>query len=328
MVIKNKLKNINVFILIVIILTTFSTAPMICIDRTGPSAPINLNLIESNGEVQLSWDSALDSPSCSWVDYDIYRSFNDGDFVLIQSEVSGNNYNDAVETNGFYTYIIHTVDAPNHYDRNGISGTIEVTNAEPVDHMAVAVGDITCEGMSGYLYEETIIGHYDDFGRCYNSATGDHMLVNRGDTTCENNPGYIFEKDMRLSSSDFGRCVKGAPPSLNKLSICCYVPGHSVKQVSYHKDADISIPLSPMPTSPYTEEGTEIYREGEVIFRIGDIIVGTSIWDQFMYFSNGYDQDGYSVSISGSCEEWSGHIIENLAEVSDSATICYLKLTQ
>lgn len=137
MEIKNKLdrkrvsKKFSLFLIIVFTIS-LTSAFIFCIDHTNPSAPSNLILMESNGDVQLNWGSAVDIPSCSGIDhYDIYRSFNYGNFDLITSVV-GTTYDDLSLSSGNYTYIIHSVDKAGHRERNGVSETITFEVEEPI----------------------------------------------------------------------------------------------------------------------------------------------------------------------------------------------------
>ena len=114
-------------ILITSLLINFAAAQSFCVDFDAPSAPSNLILTESNGNIQLSWDAATDIPDCSGIShYDIYRGFNGGNLNWIANTPNTNYLDEGNFPGGTYTYIIHAWDLVGHWEGDGVLNTITI----------------------------------------------------------------------------------------------------------------------------------------------------------------------------------------------------------
>ena len=125
---KTKIVVIEIFFLLVLlpIVSPF----LICVDMITPSAPSNLNLVGFAEQIQLNWENAIDEPACSGIDYyNIYVSFNQGIFILIDTAVT-TSYTHNISSLGTYNYMIKSVDNAGLEDINGISSKliIEIRN--------------------------------------------------------------------------------------------------------------------------------------------------------------------------------------------------------
>ena len=106
-------------------LFSFVGAQSFCVDFDPPSAPSNLILTQSNGNILLTWGEATDEPSCSEIShYDIKKSVDGINFNKI-GETSNLDYLDADEfPDGTYIYTIYAFDLAGHNEGVGISKTI------------------------------------------------------------------------------------------------------------------------------------------------------------------------------------------------------------
>lgn len=57
------------YLVLVLLLIGSVSAVSVCIDNVAPSAPGNLSVSGSVGNILVSWDAAVDTPECSGVDY-------------------------------------------------------------------------------------------------------------------------------------------------------------------------------------------------------------------------------------------------------------------
>ena len=106
-------------ILMGIFLFNFISGISICVDIDPPSLLNSKLTIEQKGpSVYLNWTPAEDEPACSGIDYyDIYRSYNDGNFSKIASTTELN-YTDEGLRIGNYEYMIHAWDLAGHNEGN------------------------------------------------------------------------------------------------------------------------------------------------------------------------------------------------------------------
>src|SRR5271157_5763563 len=116
-----KMKKALFFIFIISSILTISlisaAGQEICIDFTPPSAPSNLILTASGNNIQLSWDAATDTPSCSGIAY--YEIFRNSVF-LTNTNGSITNYLDNNLQYGTYSYTVYAVDLAGHNEGIGI----------------------------------------------------------------------------------------------------------------------------------------------------------------------------------------------------------------
>ena len=66
------MKKYFLLLLITIFIINFINAEgltKICIDKTFPSAPLNLEITNSGTDIILTWSPATDIPKCSGIDY-------------------------------------------------------------------------------------------------------------------------------------------------------------------------------------------------------------------------------------------------------------------
>ena len=105
-------------------LFSFVGAQSFCVDFDPPSAPSNLILTQSNGNILLTWGEATDEPSCSGIShYDIYKN------SVFLISVDETNYLDADEfPDGTYTYTIYAFDLVGHNEGIGISNSITISS--------------------------------------------------------------------------------------------------------------------------------------------------------------------------------------------------------
>ncbi len=117
------MKKISLIIL-GIFLINLTSAAIICVDHDPPTHPSNLILTASGNEIQLTWISATDTPSCSGIDY--YNIFKNSAFL---TSVEETNYLDIGLEDGTYIYIIYAFDLAGH-EGNGTSNSITISAPE------------------------------------------------------------------------------------------------------------------------------------------------------------------------------------------------------
>ena len=85
-----------------------SAGTMVCIDLDSPSAPGNLGVSGEVGSILLTWDAAVDEPSCSGIAY--YNISRNGKWLgLVGGDVLSFVDNESLGE-GSYSYTVHAID--------------------------------------------------------------------------------------------------------------------------------------------------------------------------------------------------------------------------
>jgi len=103
------MKKIYLIVLSIFFINLISAFP-ICIDKTAPTNPTNLNITSSGTNIILNWDAASDEPECSGIDY--YVVLRDED--IIGEMVNELNFTDLNVPYGTYSYGVYAVDKIGH----------------------------------------------------------------------------------------------------------------------------------------------------------------------------------------------------------------------
>jgi len=90
----------------VLLLMGSVSAISICVDNVAPEAPRNLSVSGSVGSILIEWNSAVDSPECSGIDY--YNVSRDGEWIGRVESLSF--VDNASLGSGEYDYTVYAVD--------------------------------------------------------------------------------------------------------------------------------------------------------------------------------------------------------------------------
>ena len=93
------------FVFVLLLMGSVS-AISICVDNVAPEAPSNLVVSGSVGSIFISWSAAVDSPSCSGVDY--YNVSRDGEWIGTTGDLSF--VDEENLGRGEYDYTVYAVD--------------------------------------------------------------------------------------------------------------------------------------------------------------------------------------------------------------------------
>jgi len=136
------MKKILLIIFLGIFLVGLISAISICVDKTPPSAPSNLEVTISGDDVTLTWNASTDVPACSGVDY--YVISNNGNNIGTSYSLSFQNIN---VNPGTYSYSVYAIDKIGH--NSGLAIINDVVIVEVEGEMSVSGGG----GGSSYVCE-------------------------------------------------------------------------------------------------------------------------------------------------------------------------------
>ena len=122
------MKRYFLFLLIAVFIISFTSAgglTKICIDKTPPSAPSNLEVTISGDDVTLTWEASTDIPECSGVDY--YVVLKDGNNIGTSYLLS---FQDINVNPGNYSYSVYAVDKIRHNSGPAIKNDVIIEEVE------------------------------------------------------------------------------------------------------------------------------------------------------------------------------------------------------
>ncbi len=148
----------KIFLLLILFsLINFVAAQGFCVDFDSPSAPQNLEVSGNVGNILLTWDSAMDAPSCSGIDY--YTVKRDGNFL---EEISSDTLSFTDTANlevGQYSYTVYATDRVGHNIGNSIKNDV-VVSSNPTGGGGDSSGGGS--GSSYVCYEEWQCGNWSE----------------------------------------------------------------------------------------------------------------------------------------------------------------------
>ena len=187
----------------------------ICIDKIDPEAPGGLSI---TGNVDLSWDAAIDEPECSGIDH--YKVYRDD---VVTYTTSSTSFSENPLSDGTYTYRITAVDKGGN-EGPGIVGSITIDTGENCGNGEIDTGE-DCDGSnlnsktcSSFGYDKGTLSCTSscnfDTSACANNIGG-----SRGSSSSNYRPIKINETNTSTSSStdctpdwscsDWGDCKEG-----------------------------------------------------------------------------------------------------------------------
>jgi len=176
------MKKILLIIFLGIFLVGLISAISICVDKTPPSAPSNLEVTISGDDVTLTWNASTDVPACSGVNY--YVISRDGNNIGTSYSLSFQNINVA---SGNYSYSVYAIDKIGH--NSGLAIINDVVIEEVGGKKKVRGG----AGSSSYVCESN--WECTDWSECIRGFRTRHC----SDT---NNCSYSYNKPIQRTDCE------------------------------------------------------------------------------------------------------------------------------
>jgi len=113
------------FLLVFVLCASLVSSISVCVDNAAPSAPTNLEVTSSDRNIILTWGEAVDTPSCSGIDY--YNISRDGEWI---GSVNGDilTYTDLSVPYGTYSYSVFGVDLVGHNSGPAIKNDVVLSD--------------------------------------------------------------------------------------------------------------------------------------------------------------------------------------------------------